>query len=291
MFRTTCVAILLSLLAGTAMAASPAAVRKHAEASMLVTGHVLIEPDGNVSGWEIDEREKLPVGVIGLIENSASAWRFEPVVIDGVQRKARARMSLRVTAKQLEQRDMYRISIVSGHFGDDAMRPEELQQRDDTLRALELKPPTYPMAALELGARGIVYVVVRVGRDGKVSDAYAEQVNLKVISHEGEMQRMRTLLSRSALRATREWTFRLPASIDADQQYWYARVPVEYAFHGETMPGYGEWEAYVPGPRQESPWKSLENLDGLDIPPDALVAGEVYEVGKGRKLLTPLDGG
>lgn len=283
---------LLALFAASAFAQGPGAVRKQVEASMLVTGHVLIEPDGSVSGWEIDQREKLPPEVAGLIERSASAWRFEPVVVDGRQRKAKARMSLRMTAKKLEEQDTYRISIIGSHFGDEAITPEERQERRDSLTAIELKPPAYPMPALEMGACGTVYVVVRVGRDGKVADAYAEQVNLKVVGSEAQMRQMRNILSSSALRATKKWSFRAPVEGDrVDDAFWYARVPVEYAFVGQKMPGYGEWEAYVPGPRQDAPWQSLEDLDGFDASPEALVAGEVYEIGKGRKLLTPLDGG
>lgn len=283
---------LLALFATSAFAQSPSEVRKQVEASMLVTGHVLIEPDGSVSGWEIDQREKLPPAVAELVENSAPAWRFEPVVVDGVQRKAKARMSLRVMVSQLEERDAYRLSIVGGYFGGDAITPAERQEQKDSLSALELKPPVYPMQALRMGARGTAYVVVKVGRGGKVADAYVEQVNLKVVGSEYEMRRMRNILSSSALQATKKWSFRAPLEGEqADDDFWYARVPVEYAFHGDEAPGYGEWESYVPGPRQDAPWKSLEDLDGFDGSPDVLVAGEVYEIGKGRKLLTPLDGG
>lgn len=291
MMRTIWLVAALVLMATTATAAGPAAVRKQIENTMLVTGYVLIEPDGTVSGWEIDHRDKLPLVVAELVEKSAPAWEFEPVVIDELQRKAKARMSLRIVARKLEGQDMYRIGIVGGHFGDDAIPPEERSERDDSLRSIELKPPTYPMAALEMGARGTVYVVVRIGRDGVVTDSYAEQVNLKVLGSEGEMQRMRNLLSRSAVRAAQAWKFQTPSSADEDQQYWYARVPVEYAFYGQDRPGYGEWEAYVPGPRMDAPWQSLEDLDGFEAAPDALVAGQVYEIGRGRKLLTPLDGG
>lgn len=291
MCRKAWLAIVFSLAVTAAFAAGPGGVRKQVESSMLVTGHVLIEPDGGVSGWEIDRREKLPAPVVELIENSAPAWRFEPVVIDGRQRKAKARMSLRVTAKKAEGKDMYRISIVGGYFGDEAITPEEREERRDSLTAIDLKPPTYPMSALERGVRGTVYVVVRVGRDGKVSDAYAEQVNLKIVGSDGEMRQMRDMLSRSALQATKRWSFQTPAEGDrVDDDFWYARIPIEYAFYGQKAPGYGEWETYVPGPRQEAPWRSLEDLDGFDIAPDALVAGEIYQIGKGRKLLTPLQG-
>lgn len=291
MGRRNWTGLLLALFATSAFAQGPGAVRKQVEASMLVTGHVLIEPDGSVSGWEIDQRDKLPPAVVGLIEKAADVWRFEPVVVDGRQRKAKARMSLRMVAKKLED-DEYRVSIVSGHFGDEAITPEERQQREDSIRSLELKPPSYPVFALEVGARGTVYVVLRIARDGSVADAHAEQVNLRFVGSEQQMKQMRNVLSKSALRAAKDWRFRPPVSgDDVDDEFWYVRVPVDYQFTGQRTPGYGEWDAYVPGPRQVAPWSGLENLDGFDIPPDALIAGEVYQVGKGRKLLTPLGEG
>jgi hypothetical protein len=190
-----------------------------------------------------------------------------------------------------EQPGMFRVSIAGGYFGDDAMAPEERVAREGSIRAIEFGPPSYPTAALEMGARGTVYVVLRIDRSGRVADAYAEQVNLKTVGSEMQMRQMRNALSASAVRAAKKWTFRLPEAGGPDRDNFHIRIPVEYAFQGQKTPGYGEWDAYVPGPRQEAPWKSLEGLEGSDISPDALIAGEIYEVGKGRKLLTPLEGG
>jgi hypothetical protein len=85
--------LMLLLVAGPSFAQGPAAARKLIEHSMVVTGHVLIEPDGTVSGWELDQADKLPPAVTGLIERSVPIWRFEPVVVDGQARKAKGRMS------------------------------------------------------------------------------------------------------------------------------------------------------------------------------------------------------
>ena len=49
------IGLALALLATAALAAGPGAVRKQAEASMLVTGQVRIEPDGSVSGSTVTE--------------------------------------------------------------------------------------------------------------------------------------------------------------------------------------------------------------------------------------------
>src|SRR5690606_38909801 len=131
----------------------------------------------------------------------------------------------------------------------------------------------------------------RVDRTGRVQDAVAEMVNLRVLGTEREMGQMRELLAKSALVAARKWTFHPPTLGEwADQESWAARVPVDYRFIDGGEPGYGRWEAYVPGPRNPIPWE-MEGLEGFDIAPDALVAGVVHQVGTGLKLLGPLEGG
>lgn len=286
---------MLAVLGFAALAAGPAAVRKQIEASMLVTGHVLIDPDGSVSGWEIDQRGKLPAAVVELVEHSASSWRFDPVMVDGKARKARARMSLRVVAKRIEgDEDDYRITIRAGYFGEEAMTAEERKALalTDRVQANRMKPPTYPDVAWQSGVRGTVYLVLKINREGAVDDLVSEQVNLKVVGSEQQMARMRGVLERSAISAARKWTFRVPTTGEAaNSPYWAVRIPVDYKWEGDKASGYGEWEAYVPGPRQEKmPWH-MESLEGFDIPPDALIAGEVYQVGGGLKLLTALSGG
>jgi len=283
--------LLLALIGASAFAKKPAEIPEQAELSMLVTGMVLVEPDGSVSGWEIDQREKLPGFVVNLVENSAPVWRFEPVLLDGRPRKAKALMSLRVVANRLDDGN-YRVAIQSGYFGKDAISdPKERwrQTPSDEIRSLKQTPPGYPMDALERGVQGTVYLVVRVNRQGAVDDVAVEQVDLRVIGTERQMNAMRNTLAKPALVAARKWRFEVPTTGEsANDEYWSVRVPVDYLFAGEKQK-YGEWQAYIPGPRQKVPWVEEDPDSGES--PDAMVAGGVYEVGKGLKLLTPLQRG
>ena len=284
-------ALCLALCAGLAFAAGPSAVRKQTEMSMLVTGMVLIDPDGSVTGWEIDQREKLPVVVANLIEKSAPAWRFEPVTVDGSPRRAKAPMSLRVVANRLDDGN-YRIAIRSGHFGEEALDTEERRALGgtDSVQAIQMRPPSYSMDALYMGVQGTVYLVLRIDREGRVAEVAAEQVDLRIVGDEREMRMMRDLLAKPALIAARKWTFRVPTTGEASSRHeWSVRVPVDYTLSNARQPGYGEWQAYIPGPRQAVPWRTGEDADAGQGP-EALVAGQVYEVGKGLKLLTPLQG-
>lgn len=284
--------LMVLLVAGPSFAQGPAAARKLIEHSMVVTGHVLIEPDGTVSGWELDQANTLPPAVTGLIERSVPVWRFEPVVVDGQARKAKGRMSLRLTANRLEDGN-YRIAIQSGHFGKDAMGADErlAEEGTDAVQVLSRKRPSYPMQALQSGTRGTVYVVLRIGRDGRVLDAIAEQVNLRTLGSANEMRVMRNVLAGSALRAIREWTFQPPTTGElAQQEEWSGRIAVAYLLNDEKDAEHGQWHAYIPGPRQQAPWLPDGEL-GVSESPDTLLAGGFRPVGQGLKLLSPLQGG
>ncbi|PZQ13207.1 MAG: hypothetical protein DI564_11915 [Rhodanobacter denitrificans] len=276
---------LLVLLWSTGLfAAGPNAVRKQIQASVLVTGSVVIEADGRALGLEIDARDALPEGVAELIEEAGTTWVFEPVVVDGTPRKAKARMSVRVVATRLDDGN-YQASIRSAYFGSDAATPAEYQARPDAIKPIKKPVPDYPTEALSSGARGTVYVAVKIGRQGSVEDLVAEQVNLRSVGNERDMNRMRELLARSATSAIKRWTFRVPTDSDP-APFWTVRVPVLYDIERTQ---YGQWEVYVPGPQQRMPWYDAQ--PAATDSPDAMMAGGTYEIGKGLRLLTPLQSG
>ena len=267
-----------------AAAAGPAAVRKQVESSMLVTGTIDIAPDGGVRGFRLDKEEKLPPQVIQLARQAVPEWRFEPVLIDDKTVPVSARMSMRIVASRLDESG-YRLTIRSAAFGWDALPYEDRKLDGSTLQGDKLRPPLYPRSAY--GIKGVVYVLARVGRDGKVEDVVSEQVNLTVIGSEATMKLGRRSLESAALYAARRWTFKPPTVGEAaDDPYWKVRVPVAFKFADQGDAPYGEWEAYVPGPRQPlPPW--VEQKD-VAASPDALVDGEPHQVDEGPRLLTPL---
>jgi hypothetical protein len=298
--RTYWWVVLLWMAIGGAQASGVAEVRKRVEASMLVTGRVTITPEGTVGGWQIDRREELPEAVANVIDAAAPGWRFESIEVDGKPAHGSARMSLLMVAERLDA-ERFRVSIRDGYFGRDAVRQAERAGRkrdsnddapvDDQVSGVKMRAPSYPPQALDAGASGTVYLVVRVGRSGRVEEAAVEQVNLRVLGSEREMARMRDVLAKPALAAARNWEFRPPTRGEsAGDSTWTVRVPVDYRINGDTMARYGRWEAYVPGPRTPVPWH-LESLEEFDIAPDTLVAGEVHQVGTALKLLGPLEGG
>lgn len=270
----------------TVAGAVPSSVRKQVESSLLVTGEIDIEVSGSVSNVAIDREDKLPAGVVSFVREAGLHWRFEPVMRDGRAIQARAPMSVRVVAKKVEG-DQYKITLSGANF----------ERRDDDsperVGMVEMDPPRYPEQAWRSGAAGSVYLVVKVGRDGKVQDVVAEQVNLRVLGSESEMRLLRNVFAKSALAAARAWQFRIPSRGDAvDAPFWNVRVPVSYAMGDQPMESrandYGRWISYVPGPRTLVPWAQD---DRTGFSPDTLTDGGVYMADNhAPRLLTPLQG-
>src|SRR5690606_26005401 len=69
---------------------------------------------------------------------------------------------------------------------------------------------------------------------------------------------------------------------EVDDDHWTVRVPVEFRLYDDKPAAYGQWEAYLPGPRTTAAWAQD------DVSPDAIAAGGLQPVGGGLKLLTPL---
>lgn len=271
------------LVAGLAVAATPKQVRQQTEASMLLTGSIEIEADGTVRGYGIDHKDKVPDYVLANIDKWVPTWRFSPVLVDGKATPARAKMSLRMAAEPTGD-DKFAIYIAGANFGDDSESGST-----DSVASRKLKPPVFPRDVINMGGKGTVYLVLKVGRQGTVEDVAVEQVNLTVYSSEQEMKRIRRRLAAASVQRAWEWTFSAPSTgVLAGEEFWSVRVPVDFAYVGDRSVAYGQWEGYLPGPHTRAPWLADEAADKNS---DALVSGAVHMVGTGPRLLTPLQEG
>jgi len=276
------VALLSITMSPAADAQSAREMRQEVEASMLVTGHVDIDRSGQVTAHVIDQPDKLPPYVVGLIERAMPSLRFEPVLVDGQPVLARAKMGLRMVVTPAESGEMH-LRIASAHFG------EEYSPTDtSSVRADRMAPPRYPDSVLQMGGKGTVYLLVRVGRDGATTDVAVEQVNLTALGSAREMQRIREGLSRAAVAQARKWTFIPPTEgEEASRDDWVIRVPVDFAFFGDRAAAYGKWNAYHPGARNTPVWAG-PMAPGFS--PDALAEGGITPSTSRFKLVTPLEG-
>jgi len=281
--KTWSVALLFALLPFAAHAVSRAETLRQVETSMLVKGTIETSVDGSVTSVLLDQPEKFPAGLVDFVQKQVMAWKFEPVIVDGEARRARSPMSMRVVARA-QDKDSYVISIRNASFHDDKPREGEAISR------LSTRAPRYPEPVLRSGAQGTVYVVAKIEKDGRVSDAVVEQVNLRTIGTRNEMAAWRKALGDATLQAVRDWKYKPPVKGDlADDEYWQVRVPVDFKMDNHRYV-YGKWEMYIPGPRQTLPWASEQERPGFS--PDSLAEGGDYLIGQdhGPKLLTPLGG-
>ncbi|MDR3444901.1 energy transducer TonB [Dyella sp.] len=273
---------LLAGAVGVTDAATASQVRKTAEVGMLVTGTVEVNPNGSLHGYALDEPEKLPPVVVEVIGKTVSSWEFK--LSGPITDVLKTKMSLRVVAKPLGD-GQFKVAVEGSSFGEPGARSDQVSSKD---RAR----PLYPQAAINARVSGTVYLVLRVGRDGAVQEAIAEQVNLDQYDRDAAMERYRKWLTDASLQAARGWTFNTPSSgADKDNPYWVVRVPVNFNLRAWGAPQqkhpYGEWEAYIPGPRQTPPWigKALASES-----PDAMSEGDVGAGDARLQLVTPLGG-
>ena len=258
------------------------AMRENIEASMLVSGTIHVDPQGHVERYVIDQDGALPDPVARLLAQAIPDWRFEPTLHDGAPAFVETSMRVRVAAtRQSEDAVAFRISGAS--FGGWDNAEDQLADDRETRRN---NPPRYPREALRRGAMATVYLLARVGLDGNTQEVIAEQVNLRYLGSERVLDEFREDFAKASIRAAREWTFAVPGDVDTDKGYWSVRVPVEFTIDDFETPGYGEWDSYIPGPRQSAWWDD----EGASRGGDSYVSGGIYPVGGGLKLLTPLEG-
>lgn len=266
-----------------AMANGPNSARKRAEASMQVTGQIDIEADGSVSDYRIDHLEKLSPNLVSQLKNAVESWKFEPTLVGDRPVAVSTKVSVLLIAKPADNGShSVRIGGAAFDTGEDSSVP----------KTALIGKPRYPMSLAEHGATAMVYLVLKVGRQGTVEDVIVEQVNLRVVAGAGRMTQMRNDFANSALKAARGWTFTLPvAGPEVDASHWSLRVPVDFILSdGSTVnpeDEYGRWIGYVPGPRHSIPW--LDKDEEFQAPPDAMVAGNFYSSrNSGPRLLTAL---
>lgn len=271
-----CAALVATL---PAMAQSVGEVKKTVEASMLVNGQIEITPQGAVKSYALDKEGELAPEVKQLLSKAIPLWTFDPVERNGKAVAARSKMNLRLVARQVEA-DRYEMSIRSAQFDGDPQPGETVG--NDTMR-----PPRYPKTAAQHGVGGTVYLLLQVGRDGKVKQAAAEQTNLRVVDREQNMRKWRTLLETAAIESAKHWTFVPPTKGEsANDASWQVRIPVSYWVGIAKIPEDTEWQSYVPGPRNVIPW-AVPTKAEMGV--DAGGEGQLSQVGAGLQLKTPLN--
>lgn len=261
-----------------ALAAGPSAVRKTVEASMQVTGEVVVAPGGSVLSYTLDRADALAPEAKMLLEKYVPAWQLEVTRDDGrpLQSPIAVRMNVQLVARATGVDDQLGIVIEDTAFWD--------PKAPDFIKGKDLPPPQYPGSAARSGVSGVVYVVLRLEPDGTVAQVHAERVDMTVIASEKQLQQYRAMLAKAALDKARAWTFHVsPKQLETPGPI-SVRVPVEFAISMSRKPDekseYGKWRAYVPGPYAPIPWRKRTADSGIG----AMAPGQVFPLDAPIKL-------
>lgn len=242
------------------------AVRATVESAMTVTGTIDVDAAGKVVAWTLDQPEKLPAGVVKMAGDNIPTWTFEPVTLPEGKPVSRMRMSMLFVAREVA-RNEHMIALRHPSFA--PLDPGPQARLASGSRGL-----SYPVRAAQFGVTGTVFLMLRIDRSGKVTDALVEQVNLGVVDTESNMERWRRSLGEAALRGTQSMQFEVPDGAIADgRDTVVGRLPISFVLESSRPSGYGRWSTYVPGPRASIPWP--EATEFADSAPDALAPNQL----------------
>ncbi|MDR6841536.1 energy transducer TonB [Pseudoxanthomonas sacheonensis] len=276
---------LLALCAFAASAAPYEKTRKQVEASMLVTGELVVAPDGAVKSYKLDRADALPPETKQLLAEVIPSWELDVANADGspLQSPAAVKMSVQLLARPIAGvDDKLRVTIQDTAFRDPNV-PFEVKAK------AALTPPKYPPFAARSGVSGIVYVVLRLDPDGTVAETHVERVDMTVLSDEKTLRKFSKVLTEAAVEAAKQWTFDIAPERLAKPGPVAVRMPITFkmATDENHIPKaeYGRWQAYVPGPYAPIPWQK-RTADGNEVENGlgAMVPGQLYSTDAPIKL-------
>lgn len=283
MTRRILLVALLALCVFPAVADRYETVRKQVEASMLVTGELVVAPDGAVKSYTLDRAAALPQETRDLLAKNIPAWELDVAKADGspLQSPATVKMSVQLLARPIADVDgRLRVTIQDTCFWD-PKAPVQIEARK------KLTPPAYPLFAYRAGMSGNVYVVLRLNPDGTVAETHVERVDMTVLADEKTLRKFSKILAESAVGAAKNWTFNISPERLARPEPIGVRVPVVFALAARSPTAkaeYGRWHAYVPGPYAPVPWVQRTADDGIEGGIGAMVPGQIYPMDASIKL-------
>ncbi|HEX7341801.1 MAG TPA: energy transducer TonB [Rhodanobacteraceae bacterium] len=268
------------LSAGTAVAGSSAQT-SDVQASMLIKGTIAINTDGSVAGYTLHDPGQLPKGVLEEMAKAVPQWKFQPVLRDGKAVRAKSVMHVRLVVKPAGG-GKFGISVAGAYFGNAAKSTTTVSEK-------HVFPPRYPR--YDDFVPGTVYLMLKIGRDGKVQHVAARQVDLGIQGSATQMKQWRQVLTQVSTKAARQWTFTPPVQGPrAADAYWVVSIPMNFRRRGRHVSRYGQWQAYIPGPVHFIPWLDQHELAAESA--DAMPAdGGLYPARQSLHLLTHLRSG
>jgi hypothetical protein len=203
-------------------------------------------------------------------------------------------MSLRIVAYQ-DKPKHFVAAVEDAEFGNDAALYMGTCPPGECLTYAKKQPPSYPLDMVQEGVSGTVYIEMLVDSQGHVADLAVRQVDLRKLGDGTQLDRWRRSFARATLAAARNWMFHVPVKgKEARKSQWVVTTPVNYSLSiitGKDDPGYGEWDAYVPGPVNPMPWAKSNVRQSAGGGGDAVPeTGTPFIADTHFVLLTPLGG-
>lgn len=239
---------------------SHAAQLRLAEYSLGIGGELVIDPQGRVHSWRMDDG--LAPVLADLVQRNVERWTFEPILIEGKPVTAKTRMRLALLARPRENGD-YELRVDEVWFGDMKSRGEKA-------------PPSYPRGAIRAGMEARVIVLARVDAQGNVVDVHPYQTSL---SKKGSVARWRKAFEEASLAAVRQWKYEPGEEIGGARSGNTVKIPMTFELatgrsKQELAADMKRWRSYLPGPVSPAPW----------LDEDAVAAIETAEPADGEAL-------
>ena len=269
---------LLALCGFSAPAAQHGKMSKQVEASMVVTGELMVAPDGKVESYQIDRADTLPPETREMLAKAIPNWELEVAKADGspLQSPAAVKMSVQLVARPIADDDEnLRVTIQDTAFWDP-------KAEFDAKAKGKLAPPKYPPFAARAGMSGMVYVVVLLNSDGNVAETHVERVDMTVLADEKTLRKFSKVLAESAVAASKEWSFTIAPGRFAKGPV-AVRVPIDFRLAAGNRE-YGQWQAYVPGLYAPIPWENRTADGDVEHGIGAMVPGQIYSTDAPIKL-------
>ncbi len=256
---------------------------------MHVDGQILIDTDGRVESFEVATKIASPLeaALLKLVKQ----WRFNPVLVNGVARRAGAKM--RVVLAAAREGEGYRVHIDNVVFPGDAESDKEFGPsrvgHPEHITGRSLEYPLYPIVLQMHGIEGTVLLAILIGPDGKVEQVKPMQSMLFDLRGSDKALRKAIGLMEASARATaRRWTFNMPASKrGGTPSERTVCVPVEYVMGAQVAPG--QWRDVVRVPQREVEWlPPSDTAQGVGVADVA--SGEVIPLTGSMSLAIPVNG-
>ncbi len=236
------------------------------------TGRLVIAPDGRPTDITIEAGE---LRIEAMYRRIISAWRFAPVLREGVPSAVSVDMNLTLSADRIEgstRRVRYGVANVEFMEGTDPA------DGDVELLTSDLKPPVFPMRMAMAGVGARLLMLVEVDRSGRVvrgavadADLYARQTSSGRAAA-SQVERF----AKATLEVIEQWTIGEENVLESG----WALVPVNFAVPGTTPM---DWTPVLP--------MTVSRLDWMAEP--LAEAQALSSVGRSLdesvQLLTPME--